>query len=90
MALAVSADRKLLAVATRAPELRLYDTTTRARKATLPKVPAPVLSVALNADGTRLILGTKSGLVQVWDVATAKLIKELTPVPVQPAGLAGK
>ncbi|HEV7401687.1 MAG TPA: c-type cytochrome domain-containing protein [Chthoniobacteraceae bacterium] len=90
MALAVSADRKLLAVATRAPELRLYDTTTRARKATLPKVPAPVLSVALNADGTRLILGTKSGLVQVWDVATAKLIKELTPVPVQPAELAGK
>lgn len=90
MALATSADRKLLAVATRAPELRLYDTTTRARKATLPKVPAPVFSVALNADGTRLILGTKSGLVQVWDVATAKLIKELTPVPVQPAGLAGK
>jgi WD40 repeat protein len=79
-----------MALAVSATELRLYDTGTRVRKATLPKVPAPVLSVALNADGTRLILGTKSGVVQVWDVATAKLIKELTPVPLQPARLAGK
>jgi WD40 repeat protein len=88
LALALSGDRKLLAVATRAPELRLYTTDTRARRTTLPKLPAPVLSVALNADGTRLVLGTKSGLVQVWDVATVKLLKELTPVPVQPGGLA--
>lgn len=90
LGLALSGDRKLLGVATRAPELRLYDTTTRARKTTLSKVPAPVLSVALNGDGSRLVLGAKSGLVQVWDVTNAKLIKELTPVPVQPLALAGK
>ena len=90
LALATSGDRKLLAVATRAPELRLYATDTRAKKTVLPGVPAPILSVALNQDGSRLLLGSKNGVVQVWDVATAKLIKELTPVPVQAAALAGK
>jgi WD40 repeat protein len=84
MALATSADRKLLAVATRAPEVRLYATDTRQRKIAIPNVPAPVLSVALNADGTRLVLGSKTGVVQVWDTTTGKLIKSLTPVPVQP------
>ena len=83
MALATSGDRKLLAVATRAPEVRIYLTGTRQRKITIPNVPAPVLSVALNRDGSRLILGSKTGVVQVWDTASGKLIKSLTPVPVQ-------
>ncbi|MDB6169154.1 MAG: hypothetical protein JWM88_2018 [Verrucomicrobia bacterium] len=90
MAIATSGDRKLLAVATRSPEIRIYLTDTRALKITLPNVPAPVLSVALNQDGSRLILGSKTGVVQVWDTTTAKLIKSLTPVPVQPVTLAGK
>ena len=89
-ALATSGDRKLLAVATRAPEIRLYSTDTRQRKITIPKVPAPVLSVALNHDGSRLIIGSKTGVVQVWDTTTGKLIKSLTPVPVQQAVTAGK
>ena len=55
LALATSGDRKLLAVATRAAEVRIYQTDTRARKTAIPKAPAPVLSVALNGDGTRLI-----------------------------------
>jgi WD40 repeat protein len=90
MAMATSGDRKLLAVATRAPEVRIYSTENRQRKVTIPKVPAPVLSVALNQDGSRLIVGCKSGVVQVWDTGTAKLIKSLTPVPIQQAVAAGK
>jgi WD40 repeat protein len=90
MALATSGDRKLLAVATRAAEVRIYQTDTRARKATIPKAPVPVLSVALNHDGTRLILGSKTGEVQIWDATSLKLIKALTPVPVQQAKMAGK
>jgi hypothetical protein len=89
-ALATSGDRQLLAVATRAAEIRIYTTATRARKISIPNVPAPVLSVALNWDGSRLILGSKSGVVQIWDTTTGKLIKSLTPVPVQQAVTAGK
>jgi WD40 repeat protein len=90
MALATSGDRKLLAVATRTAEVRIYQTDTRARKATIPKAPAPVLSIALSRDGARLILGSKTGEVQIWDTASVKLIKALTPVPVRQAGIAGK
>jgi WD40 repeat protein len=90
MALATSGDRKLLAVATRASEIRIYLTENRQRKITIPNVPAPVLSVALNYDGSRLILGSKTGVVQVWDTASAKLIKSLVPVPVQPLASSSK
>lgn len=85
MALATSGDRKLLAVATRAAEVRIYQTDTRQRKVTIPNVPSPVFSVALNHDGSRLILGSKTGIVQVWDTGSGKLIKSLTPVPIQQA-----
>lgn len=90
MALATSGDRKLLAVATRAAEVRIYQTDTRTRKTALANVPAPVLSVALNEDGSRLVLGSKNGQVQVWDTASGKLLKTLNPVPVQEAAMAAK
>ena len=85
MALATSGDRKLLAVATRAAEVRVYQTDTRQRKSSIAKAPAPVQAIALNQDGTRLLLGSKSGEVQVYDTATAtaKLLKTIVPVPVQ-------
>ena len=88
--LGTSGNRKLLAVATRSAELRIYKTDTRARKISIPKVPAPVLAVALNQDGTRLLLGSKTGEVQVWDTTTTKLIKSLMPVPVEQRAIAGK
>ena len=90
LALATSGDRKLLAVATRAAEIRIYETEKRIRKTTIPKVPSPVLAIALNRDGTRLALGSKTGEVQIWDTTSGKLIKSLIPVPVQPAAIAGK
>jgi hypothetical protein len=85
MALATSGDRKLLAVAGRSAQVRIYETANRQRKTALANVPAPVLSVALNHDGSRLALGSKNGIVQVWDVTTGRLIKSLTPVPVRQA-----
>ena len=85
MALATSGDRKLLAVATRAAEVRVYQTDNRQRKLAIAKATAPLLAIALNQDGTRLLLGSKSGEVQVYDTATAtaKLLKTIVPVPVQ-------
>jgi WD40 repeat protein len=87
LALASSADRKLLAVATSTGEVRVYRIADRARAATVTKVPGPVFSLALDADGKRVAVGTKAGLVLLYDVgaATGKLIKSLTPVPVQDA-----
>jgi len=90
MALATSGDRKLLAVATRASEVRIYETEKRKRTLAITKVPAPVLSVSLNSDGTRLALGSKTGEVEIWDTASGKLIKSLIPVPIQPGTIAGK
>lgn len=92
MALAMSGDRKLLAVATRAAEVRIYQTDNRQRKVAIAKAPAPVQAVALNQDGTRLLLGSKTGEVQVYDTATAaaKLLKTLVPVPVAPARAAAR
>jgi WD40 repeat protein len=90
LALATSGDRKLLAVATRGAEVRIYETEKRTRKTTIPKVPSPVLAIALNRDGTRVALGSKTGEVQIWDTASGRLIKSLIPVPVQPAVIVGK
>ncbi len=85
-ALAMSGDRALLAVATRANEVRVYQADARTKKVSLPKVAAPVLAVALNGDGSRLLLGSKSGEVELWDVSTATRIKSFLPVPVRKAG----
>ncbi len=90
MTLATSGDRKLLAVAGRAAEVRVYQIETRQRKAAIAKVPAPVLAIALNHDGTRLLLGSKTGEVQVYETSTAKLLKSLFPVPVATAKTAAR
>lgn len=83
-ALAISGDRKLLAVATRGSEVRVYQTDNRQRKISITNAPAPLLAIALNRDGTRLALGGKSGEVRIYEAATARPLKSLVPVPVQP------
>jgi mono/diheme cytochrome c family protein len=80
--LAVSGDRKLVAVAGNFGEVRVYQIANRQRVALINKVPAPVYSVALNANGSRLALGSKSGLVQIYELPSGKLLKSLVPVPV--------
>jgi hypothetical protein len=81
--MSTSFDRKRLAIAGAFGEIRVYDTTTRQRVALISGVAAPVYAVALNLDGTHVVVGTKSGEVQIYNVADGKLIQGLTPVPVQ-------
>ena len=83
MSLATSGDRKLLAVGTRAPEIRVYRLTDRVRVSVLPKAESPVLAVAIDAAGARMMSGSKSGKVQVWDLKEGKLLRTLDPVPVK-------
>jgi WD40 repeat protein len=83
MSLATGGDRKLLAVGTRAPEIRVYRLADRGRVIVLPKAEAPVLSVAMDVAGTRVLSGSKGGKVQVWDVREGKMLHTLNPVPVR-------
>lgn len=89
--IATNADRKLLAVAGAFGEVRIYQIADRQRVALIGSVPATVYSVALNAAGNRLALGTKSGLLQIHELPSGKLLKSLIPVPIEAAasGLAG-
>ncbi|MEO8166203.1 MAG: c-type cytochrome domain-containing protein [Betaproteobacteria bacterium] len=80
--LAFSGDRKLVAVAGDFAEVRIYQIADRQRVVTIANAPAPIYSVALNADGTRLVLGSKSGQVQVYQLPAGTLIKTLVPVPI--------
>ena len=81
--IATTADRKLLAVAGTFNDVRVYQIADRQRIALIPNVPAPIYSVALNPPGTRLVLGSKSGQIQVYELPTGKLLKTLVPVPVE-------
>lgn len=83
-ALAASGDHKLIAAAGNFGEVRVYQIANRQRVVLIAKVPAPVYSVALNANGSRLALGSKSGLVQIYELPAGKLLKSLVPVPVAP------
>lgn len=82
-AMATSGDGKLLAVSSRSNEIRIYQSENRSKKGTLSKVAGPVLSVALNHDGSTVLLGSKNGTVEVWDVANAKRLHAFVPVPVR-------
>jgi hypothetical protein len=87
LALALSGDRKLVAAAGAFGDVRVYQIANRQRVALIPNVPAPVYAVALDAKGSRLALGTKSGLIQVYELPSGKLLKSLVPVPVVAQGV---
>ncbi len=88
--MATSGDRKWLAVATRQPEIRIYQMSDRQRKSAISKVPAPINAVALDNNGTRLALGSRDGQVQIYEVAGGKLLRSLVPVPVTPVNTVAK
>jgi WD40 repeat protein len=92
LALAASGDRKLVAVAGAFAEVRVYSLATRQRTVLIGKVPMPIYSIDLNANGSRLALGSKSGLVEIYELPSGKRLRSLTPVPVAPApgGVASK
>lgn len=83
--LATSGDRKLLAVVGNFGEARIYKIADRQRVALVGNIPAPVFSAALDAAGTRLALGTKSGQVLLYEIPSGKLQKTIVPAPVQTA-----
>ena len=80
--LAMSSDRKLLAIAGTYDDVRVYRVADRKRVALIRNVPAPIYSVALNADGTQLAIGSKQGEIQIYELPHGKLVKSLAPVPV--------
>jgi len=83
--LATSGDRKLLAVAGAFGEVRVYRTVDRGRAATVANISAPAYALALNADGSRLAVGTKAGQVQLFELPSGTLLKAAWPVPVSAA-----
>ncbi len=70
-------------------EVRVYKVADRQRAAMVAVTPPPVYAVALSADGSRLVVGTKSGVVQLYELPAGKLLKSLVPVPVA-EGVAAK
>ncbi|MBM82257.1 MAG: hypothetical protein CMJ78_16955 [Planctomycetaceae bacterium] len=89
--LAISGDRKVIAIAGAYGDVRTYNIANRQRTALITNVPAPIYGVAMNQDATRLVLGSKSGQVQIYQLPEAKLIKSISPVPVQaPAEVASQ
>jgi WD40 repeat protein len=83
--LAVSGDRKLLAVSAGTAEVRIYKITDRTRLTAVTNVPGPIYSLALDAKGTKLAVGTKLGRVLIYNLPSGKLATSLTPVPVKEA-----
>jgi class 3 adenylate cyclase/WD40 repeat protein len=77
-ALAISPDGRTLAAATLDPMVNLYSTGTLRRLATI-AVPAGLTANAVAWAGSRLVLGSGHGIVQVWDAtgATPKLVTSL-------------
>ena len=88
--MASSGDRKLVAVAGVYNDVRIYDVTKRVRTAIIQNVPGPIFSVALNQDGTRIVIGSKSGKVQIHQLPDGKLLKSVMPVPVEESQVAGQ
>lgn len=71
-AMALSPDGKLLAVAGYDGIIRIYDTASRTRVATLHGDEGHIWSMAFSPDGSTLAAG--SNVLQWWDVTTGKLI----------------
>ena len=81
--IALSGDRKTLAVAGRFAEVRLFTLATQQKLPVVGKLTAPVYSVALDEKGTRVAIGTRAGRVEVYEVASGKQLKSLVPVPLR-------
>ncbi len=81
--LAVSGDRKVLAAAGRFGDIRIFTLADQRRTGAVAGVAQPVFAIALNRDGTQLVVGGKSGKLDVYELPAGKLLKSLAPVPVK-------
>lgn len=88
--IAMSGDRRTIAVAGRFPEVRLYTVADQRRVGQVAGVRAPVFSVALNRDATRLAVGSQDGMLEVFELPAGKRLVSLVPVPVAATTAASK
>jgi tricorn protease-like protein len=70
--IAISADSKTLASASKDKTVKLWDLTTGKERATLKGHTSPVLAVAIAADGKTLASASADGTVKLWDLAAGK------------------
>lgn len=82
---ATNAARTLLAVAGSSAEVRVYNIADQVRVAAITGLPAPVYSVALSPDGTRLAAGGQSGEISLYELPGGQLVRRLVPVPLEVA-----
>ncbi len=83
--MATSGDRTAVAVAGRFGQVNIYGLADRRPLAKVDKVPSPIFAVALDAEGKQLLVGTKSGQLNLYELPAGKLIKSISPVPVKAA-----
>jgi hypothetical protein len=81
--LALSGDHKLVAAVGRYGDVRVYTFAERKPVGTVTLGAPTAFAVALNQDGTQLLVGGKSGKLDLYGVADGKLIRSLEPVPVK-------
>jgi len=81
--MALSGDRKRVAVAGRFGEVRVYTLADRKRVAVIAGVSSPVYGVALNRDGTRLAVAGREGVLEVFSLPDGKKLQSVVPVPLK-------
>jgi len=77
MTLALSPDGSTLAIAGRDRTLRIRDLPS-GKERQCGEAPSTVLSMALSADGKRLLTGCANGLVSLWDAEAVGAVRDLT------------
>lgn len=82
--MALSGDRKRVAVAGRFGEVRVYTLADRKRVAAVSGVRSPVYGVALNRDGTRVAVAGREGVLEVFGLPDGKKLQSVVPVPIKP------
>jgi WD40 repeat protein len=78
--ISISPDSKIAASASDDNSFILWDTT-NGKQIRLTSVESGVRSLAFTKDGTGIISGEQSGTVDLWDIATGKLLKTIGKVP---------
>ena len=86
LALAFSADGKLLASGGAGDEVRVYQADDGARKATLRGHADWVYAIAFRPDGARVATAGYEGTVRIFGLTDEKEIRSFVPVPIAPPG----
>ena len=84
-AVAFSPDGALLAAGGTGSEVRVYETATGKRRATLRGHAGPIFALRFSPDGKRLYTAGFEGIVRAFDPASGALEAILYPVPLTPA-----